>query len=250
MLHLTVSAMIGWIANTVAINALHGSDRLNNFVNWISSARVNRDILTQSVWWKAKLAIAKTGPAAGENQDQARGYYQVTLLPLLKTFLISGDKEEIRQTISTLVMVDCASMVYGTTGETRARLVDILASGATKLATELVDDHLGENIAEKVLATMVQKHGWEPLRIRLEKAIGPRFGRDFTIRQIKTALHFAVINKAEMNQADSLAYCTLADIAHAALKNASPNDMVAHVSRYAPESCDAISRAILKVRGA
>lgn len=246
MSQLTVGTTIHLVASTVAVNILNGSDRLNSFVNWISSARINRDKLAQNVWLQAKDLIGeKVGKKAIDKN--MLGDNSAHLVSLLKTLLVTGDREEIKLSIAALVTEGSAHLIGESRGELQARLVEIVQSVATTLATRTVENELGEDIADKVLATMLKQNGgWNNLEAAMEKAIGPRLGRDFIIRQIHGVLSTALANK---DQTGSAAYIALASIANTALKGGDDKDkvraeMLAHVYTYAPKSFTAISAAI------
>ncbi|MCY0388964.1 hypothetical protein OVY01_17455 [Robbsia sp. Bb-Pol-6] len=236
---LSFSATIGLVADTFAINILNKSDSLNRFVSWITHARVNRETLAQRVWHSA-IGLLQDSQIVSKSLG-ARG---ATLAPLLTTALIKGDHEEMRQAVAELTRIGVDGAIGTATmhGAKRA-LAMVLGEATSMVSTKLIDSYLGTHAGEKVLATMVARHGWTPIQERLQKALGASVGSGFLIGQIKGVLDTAVIKKTGMNQETSAEYRTLADLAHIGLTGGGHDAMLARLQDYAPTSFAAVQLA-------
>ncbi|MGI4860033.1 MAG: hypothetical protein ACRYHA_24525, partial [Janthinobacterium lividum] len=170
------------------------------------------------------------------------------LVPLLTTALIKGDRGEMHRAITELTRIGIdGALGVGTQGEAapgiKHALASVLGDAASAVGTKLADSYLGEHAGEKILATMVARHGWAPIKARLKQALGATVGKGFLIRQIKGVLDPAVINKPGMNQEASPEYRLLADLAHIGITGGSRDAMLARLQDYAPKSFAAVQLA-------
>ncbi|MGI4982579.1 MAG: hypothetical protein ACRYGL_04470, partial [Janthinobacterium lividum] len=240
---LTFGAKVGLVANSFALNVLNQSSTLNRFVNWITDAHVNREVLAERVW-HAAINLLQEWPVGA----QSLGERSATLVPLLTTALIKGNREETRQAIAELTRIGVDNVLGIDASRTAASrvkraLADVAGDAASAISTRLVDRYLGPHAGEKVLATMVARHGWAPIQDRLQHALGTTIGSDFLIRQIKGVLDPAVIEKSGMNQESSPEYRALADLAHIGLTGGGHDAMLARLQDYAPQSFAAVQQA-------
>lgn len=234
----SVNTAVGLAAASFAVNLLNKSDALNNLVNWITGARVNRETLAQGVW-HAAIGLLRESPLVTKSLGE-RG---ATLAPLLSTALITGNREEMRDAIAELTRIGVEGVLGAGAQGAKGALSTILGSVASTVSTGLVDSYLGAHAGEKVLATMVARHGWAPIEERLRHAMGARVGSGFLIEQIKGVLDAAVIQKTGMNQEASPEYHALADLAHIGLTGGGQDAMIARLKDYAPTSFAAMRLA-------
>lgn len=235
---LSVGTMVGLGVSTLAANILNKSDKLNSFVNWISGAKINRDTLSQRVWHAAVDLLQDKF-----TDDKLLGERSSTLMPLATTVLIKGNKEEMKEAIRQLTSEGVDQILGSDLEGKKAQLSETIKSAAAGVANKLTEAYLGENAGEKVLATMVKRHGWEPLTEKLNNALGIFVGRDSFVSLIKGVLATAVVDKPGMDQSHSDEYRMLAKIAHVQITTGDRAEMIESVRTYAPKSFAAVETA-------
>ncbi|MCY0388694.1 hypothetical protein OVY01_16075 [Robbsia sp. Bb-Pol-6] len=240
---LTFGAKVDLISDGLALNALNGSGKLNRLLDKVTKSRVNREVIAQRVWHTA-LDLLQDVPIAAKSL----GERSAALVPLLTTALIKGNQEEMHQAITELIRIGMdGALGVDAHGEApsgvKHALAHVLGDAAAAISTKLADSYLGAHAGEKILATMVARHGWAPIKTRLKQALGTTFGKGFLIRQIKGVLDPAVIKKPGMNQEASPEYRLLADLAHIGVTGGSRDAMLARLQDYVPKSFAAVQLA-------
>lgn len=193
----------------LAFTALDRSDTLNWVVNKISGGSINRDTLAKTVLRDAmRLSLGMTLSMTRLGDRSA------TILPLASRILFDNTSAEMGASIKSLTQqlvqsgADPAAGLAGKfKGMAAAGLGDLVAS-------TLVDE---TRFSEKLLATLVRQHTWQPLGAYLDSCLVGMPFRSFTNNVAQRVVQRAVIDQQGLDQSDRPVFRLLAAQANAFL---------------------------------
>ena len=193
-------------AKALAFAALNKFDTLNSIVNRLSGGKVNRDTLAQSVLRGALHLGTEVAVAS-----KPLGERSAVLIPLARDALIDNDLGRMKSAVEGLVREGLSSVMDKDSGSTLAQIgKGMLEQVATKAASGVGTAVLGDHAVEKVVATLVKTHGWQPLESFLNKNLEAYPGGRFIAGQVKAILQRTMVDKPEFDQSANAEYRLMA----------------------------------------
>jgi hypothetical protein len=232
-----VGAGLGLGAQTLAFAALNKSDNLNRFVGWISGGSINRDKLAERILHKALdlgVSMAVGAKALGERS--------AVLIPAMRDAAIANDMARMKAAVEDLASEGLSKVMDKHTGGAVGMIVKGAVDGAARAAAStFAENVVGDHAAEKVVATLVKQHGWEPLDAKLKAATSTLPMKDFVCRQIHGIIQRAIVDKPEYDMRGNAEYRAVAGLANQFLTG--EKDYATPLREYAPKSMVVIDTA-------
>lgn len=236
-------SLTGTGLRALAFAALNGSDRLNSVVNWITGGSVNRDTLAQRVLRDAMHIGLDTTLSWTRLAERS-----ATILPLASKILFDNTSDEMPAAIKSLTH----ELVLG--GSEKA--TGIKAAGM-KLATHALANTLAHTLTEdkfteKLLATMVHEHSWQPLGAYLDSCLVGVPLKGFAGDLAKNLVQRAVVDRAGLDQSDRPVFRLLAAQANAFLTDGDYKKPLNHYFTEAaasalPDAVEAVAQGVGQV---
>ncbi|QEI07038.1 hypothetical protein FXN63_15225 [Pigmentiphaga aceris] len=205
----TVGAGISIGLQTLAAAALNKFDTLNSIANFVSGGSINRDKLAERILHK----VVDLGVAEGISA-KALGERSAELIPMVRDAAIANDMGRMKAAVADLASEGLSKVMDKNTGGLGGIVKGHIDATVRSAASSFAEGVVGDHAAEKVVATMVKEHGWEPLDKKMKEAIGTGFMRDFACRQIKNIIQRAIVDKPEYDQRADPQYKAVAGLAH------------------------------------
>jgi hypothetical protein len=205
----TVGAGISLGFQALVSAALNKSDNLNSFVNWISGGSVNRDKLAERILHKVVdlgVAVGISGKAMGERSAE--------LIPMVRDAAIANDMGRMKAAVADLASEGLSKVMDKNTGGLGGMVKGHIDGAVRSAASTFAEGVVGDHAAEKVVATLVKEHGWEPLDKKMKQVVGTGPLRDFACRQIKNIIQRAIVDKPEYDQRSDPQYKAVAGLAN------------------------------------
>jgi hypothetical protein len=193
----------------LASAALNKSDNLNRFFNWVSGGSINRDKLAERILHKA----LDLGVSVGVSH-KALGERSAVLIPAMRDAAIANDMGRMKSAVADLASEGLRKVMDKDSGGVGGFVKGHIDGAARAAASTFAERVVGDHAAEKVVATLVKEHGWEPLDKKMKEAIGSGPLRDFACRQIKNIIQRAIVDKPEYDQRANPEYRAVAGLAH------------------------------------
>ncbi|WP_347554915.1 hypothetical protein [Robbsia sp. KACC 23696] len=238
---ISVRAGVGLALDMLGASVLRESDNLNRFVDFVTGGQVNRNVLAERVWHTVGQMAREFAASPAFLSER-----HTTLAPLALTALLLGEKSEMIDAVGKLakeaIHVNLTQADQsGIRTEVVAALGDVSADLASKLAA-----HIDEKSSEKMLATMVGRHGWEPLDKLLGKSLNAYAGATFLYRQMKNVIDMGIVANPEINRgADDLGfYSVVADMANHAINDRGILEIVQPLRAFLPSPDGAIAAVV------
>src|SRR5699024_7662957 len=157
-------ASIGNVAGTavraLAFSALDKFDTLNSVVNTITGGRVNRDSLAQSVYQNAIHMGADFMQQHVQTSEAWKDHrHNADLVPHVRQALLNNDMESMKASVTILAERLAGDYLGADDASLAGRAKQIASSLAGSLAARMAEGYVGDHAGEKVLATMINKHG-------------------------------------------------------------------------------------------
>ena len=232
-----VGAGLSLGVQTLASAALNKSDNLNTFVNWISGGSVNRDKLAERILHKALdlgVDIGVAGKALGERS--------AVLIPAMRDAAIANDMGRMKAAVADLASEGLGKVMDKHTGGVVGTALKGAVDGAARAAASTFAERVvGDHAAEKIVATLVKEHGWEPLDKKMKEAIGTGPLRNFACQQIKNILQRAIVDKPEYDMRGNAEYRAVAGLANQFLTG--EQDYARPLREYAPTTMTVVDTA-------
>lgn len=231
-----VGAGLSLGVQTLASAALNKSDNLNRFVNWVSGGSVNRTKLAENILHK----VLDLGVSIGVS-TKALGERSAVLIPAMRDAAIANDMGRMKSAVADLASEGLRSVMDKDSGGVGGVVKGAIDSAARSAASTFAERVVGDHAAEKVVATLVKEHGWEPLDKKMKEAIGTGPLRDFACRQIKHIIQRAIVDKPEYDQRANPEYRAVAGLANQFLTG--EMDYAKPLREYAPKSMAVVDTA-------
>jgi hypothetical protein len=232
-----VGAGLGLGVQTLAFAALNKSDNLNRFVGWISGGSINRDKLAERILHKALdlgVSMAVDAKALGERS--------AVLIPAMRDAAIANDMGRMKAAVADLASEGLSKVMDKNAGGSFGVIVKGAVDGAVRTAAStFAENVVGDHAAEKVIATLVKEHGWEPLDAKLKAATSSLPMKDFVCRQIHGIIQRAIVDKPEYDMRGNAEYRAVAGLANQFLTDGT--DYATPLREYAPKSVAVIETA-------
>ncbi|MET1116480.1 MAG: hypothetical protein ABWY08_16225 [Comamonas sp.] len=201
-------SLTGTGLRALAFAALNRSDTLNSAVNWITGGSVNRDTLAQRVLRDVMpmgLGMTLSWTRLAERS--------ATILPLASKILFDNTSDEMPAAIKSLTHELVLGGAEGATGIKAAGMKLATHTLANTLAHTFTED----KFTEKLLATMVHEHSWQPLGAYLDSCLVGMPLKGFAGDLAKNLVQRAVVDRAGLDQSDRPVFRLLAAQANAFL---------------------------------
>lgn len=226
----SITQAAGTLAKSVAFSALNKFDTLNSFVNRVTSGRVNRDSLATSIFHKA-IAL---GTDYVQENPTALGSYRnkAELVPLARQALINNDMEQMKTSVSTLAKKLLGDYIGTDETGIRGTARQLASSYAGSAAERFAESYIGDHAGEKLLATLVKKHGWDSIKTTLSDASGGGFTGKLVSKLITNIMQRAVVDNDAFDMRANQEYDLAADLLHSYLSGKSDYDT--RLRDYAP----------------
>ena len=200
--------IIGVGALALAHTILDKSDILNKVTDWITGGQVNRVTLAETI---VQRAVALGSDYAIDTK--MLGERSATLVPLARGVLVQNDVAQMKESVAELASEGLGTFMardgHGVAAVGRQLVEDAVRKASVNFADKLVGDHAGE----KVLATMVRQHGWQPLDTYLKDALAGVPLANFLVGRIKRLVQHAIVDKPQFDMRHNAEYRMAAGVA-------------------------------------